>query len=78
MKIILQTAMMATVLAFTTVDCAWAVDAKPAEKTDSASAEGDQAWKELEKATRPPSPPAEWRDKQPTEEEMKKFRDSQK
>jgi len=79
MKIILQIAMMATVLALTRVDCAWADEAKPAGKTDTTgSADGDKAWKELEKATRPPTPPAEWRDQQPTEEEMKKFRDSQR
>ncbi len=79
MKTILQTLLMAAVLTFAATDRVRAADPKLAEKTESAGdAEGDKAWKELEKATRPPTPPAEWRDKQPSEEEINKFRDSQR
>jgi len=35
---------------------------------------GDKAWQELEKALRPPEPPAEWRVTQPSQEEIAKFR----
>src|SRR4051794_18817115 len=36
--------------------------------------EADKAWKELQKALRPPMPPAEWQGKRPTPEEVKSFR----
>ena len=79
MKTVFQLAVISTALTLFTAQRVWAVDAKPADKSDSTnSAEGDKAWKELEKATRPPTPPTEWRDKQPSEEEVNKFRDSQK
>jgi thiol-disulfide isomerase/thioredoxin len=37
----------------------------------------DKAWKEVEKATRPPMPPAEWQGKRPTEEQLAEFRSKQ-
>src|SRR4051812_6779548 len=36
-----------------------------------------QAWKELQKATQPPMPPAEWQTTRPTEEEYNAFRAKQ-
>ncbi len=54
-------------------------ETKPVAKNDATnSAAGDVAWKELQKALRPPVPPAEWRDKKPAEEEIEKFRESQR
>src|SRR5688572_12804280 len=38
--------------------------------------EADAAWKEVEKATRPPTPPAEWQGK-PTAEQIAEFRAKQ-
>src|SRR5207253_6912065 len=50
-----------------------------AESTNTNSApafvsEADKAWKELQKALRPPMPPAEWQGKRPTPEEVQSFR----
>lgn len=42
------------------------------------SAAGDVVWKELQKAFRPPTPPAEWRDKRPSEAEIEKFKAQQR
>jgi len=39
--------------------------------------EADKAWKDVEKATRPPMPPAEWQGKRPTQEQMESFRAQQ-
>jgi thiol-disulfide isomerase/thioredoxin len=39
--------------------------------------DADKAWQAVEKASRPPSPPAEWRTARPSEEEIMKFRGSQ-
>ncbi len=38
----------------------------------------DLAWKEVEKATRPPVPPPEWGGKQPTKEQFEEFRQTQR
>jgi len=43
----------------------------------SAQSEADRAWKDVEKATRPPMPPAEWQGKRPTQEQMEAFRKQQ-
>ncbi len=43
----------------------------------SAQSEADKAWKDVEKATRPPMPPAEWQGKRPTQEQMEAFRKQQ-
>jgi thiol-disulfide isomerase/thioredoxin len=43
----------------------------------NAASEGDNAWKEVEKATRPPMPPAEWQGRRPTEEQVAEFRTKQ-
>jgi thiol-disulfide isomerase/thioredoxin len=43
----------------------------------AADPEADKAWKEVEKATRPPMPPAEWQGKRPTEEQIEVFRAEQ-
>ena len=42
-----------------------------------ADPEADKAWKEVEKATRSPMPPAEWQGKRPTEEQIEAFRTEQ-
>ena len=42
-----------------------------------ADPEADKAWIEVEKATRPPMPPAEWQGKRPTEEQIEAFRAEQ-
>ncbi|MEP6663535.1 MAG: TlpA disulfide reductase family protein [Verrucomicrobiota bacterium] len=55
-----------------------AVEVTPEKKSVSTDESADVAWKELEKATRPPVPPAEWRQKRPTEDEITKFRESQR
>ena len=51
-----------------------------AEKTaiETNDVAGDAAWKVLQKALRPPTPPEDWRDKKPTEEDLQKFRDNQR
>ncbi|MDB6024933.1 MAG: resA 1 [Verrucomicrobiales bacterium] len=51
-----------------------ATNAVPA-KADS---EGDKAWLEVEKALKPPVPPAEWNQKQPSKEEISAFNEKQK
>ncbi len=43
-----------------------------------ADPEGDKAWVEVEKALKPPVPPAEWNDKQPSKEEIAAFNEKQK
>jgi thiol-disulfide isomerase/thioredoxin len=40
-------------------------------------AEGAQAWKDLQKALRPPMPPAEWQGQRPTPEQIEVFRAEQ-
>ena len=60
-------------LFFTTMSGVFAQDADVAK-----AAAGDAAWKELEKVTQPPTPPADWGSRQPTKEEIAKFRDSQR
>src|SRR5689334_15725363 len=35
------------------------------------------AWKEVDKATRPPMPPPEWQTNRPSQEEIQKFREQQ-
>jgi thiol-disulfide isomerase/thioredoxin len=50
-----------------------------AETTNTNSApavlsEAEKAWKELQKALRPPMPPAEWQGKRPSPEEIQNFR----
>jgi thiol-disulfide isomerase/thioredoxin len=55
-------------------------DKPRAEKTPAAapaSTEADKAWAEVEKAIEPPSAPAEWKTKRPSEEELAKFRAGQ-
>lgn len=49
-----------------------------AEPTTTNNVAGDKAWKELEKNFRPPVPPESWRETRPTEQEIAKFRDSQR
>jgi thiol-disulfide isomerase/thioredoxin len=39
--------------------------------------DADKLWKEVEKATRPPMPPAEWQGQRPTEAQMAEFRSQQ-
>jgi thiol-disulfide isomerase/thioredoxin len=45
--------------------------------TAGGEAEGAQAWKDLQKALRPPMPPAEWQGKRPTPEQIEVFRAEQ-
>jgi thiol-disulfide isomerase/thioredoxin len=49
-----------------------AEEARPAA-TNSLPANADDAWKEIETASRPPPPPAEWGGKPPTPEQREKF-----
>jgi thiol-disulfide isomerase/thioredoxin len=76
MRKFLRLVITATILASVFSGWTTRVNAQVAEKPGTASdAEGDKAWKDLEKAANtPPVPPVEWRDKQPTEEEINKFR----
>ena len=48
-----------------------------AQAPAAGGAEADKAWGEVEKATRPPMPPAEWQGKRPTEEQLATFRSQQ-
>jgi len=51
-----------------------------AAETNSAAAgqsDADKAWKDVEKATAPPMPPAEWQGQRPTQEQMEAFRAQQ-
>lgn len=42
---------------------------------DAAADAGDQAWKAVEKASRPPAPPEAWQKSRPSKEEVAKFRE---
>ena len=75
MKTISGIFLTCALLAFGTPTHLLAQAAKPAA-ADSAT--GDAAWKELEKALRPPVPPEEWREKRPTQEEIEKFKEKQR
>jgi thiol-disulfide isomerase/thioredoxin len=44
---------------------------------DNSAEEADKAWKEFQKALRPPDQPEEWRTSKPTAEERDKFREKQ-
>ena len=44
-----------------------------AKKAETLPADAEAAWKEVEKAMKPPAPPAEWAAKVPTEEQRKEF-----
>ena len=52
--------------------CAVALTFAADEKQPEPSA-GDTAWREVQKAFRPPPPPAEWRSKEPTKEQVAEF-----
>lgn len=47
------------------------------DTTNAPPSEADLAWKEVEKATRPPMPPAEWQTQRPTQEQVEQFRAQQ-
>jgi thiol-disulfide isomerase/thioredoxin len=50
----------------------------PAKTPGTGNAEdADKAWKEVEKVTKPPMPPAEWQGKRPTPEQIEEFRTQQ-
>jgi thiol-disulfide isomerase/thioredoxin len=79
MKNIFGLGTSAIFLSFAISTGVFAAETKPAEKTESTNtADGDAVWKELQKTFRPPTPPPEWRDKKPTDEEIEKFRESQR
>ena len=44
-----------------------------AEDSSTNNVEGDKAWKELSKLNNPPQPPAEWKENQPSKDEIAKF-----
>src|SRR5437899_1068842 len=50
-----------------------AAPAADSSATTNAVSEADAAWKEVNKATTPPAPPAEWQEKQPSQEDLAKF-----
>jgi len=54
---------------------AFAPQSTAADETKSDDA--DKAWQAVEQASRPPSPPAEWRTTRPSQEAIMKFRESQ-
>ena len=49
------------------------VGADEAKPANLLPAEADAAWQEVEKASKPPVPPAEWASKPPTQEQRKEF-----
>ena len=49
--------------------------AQPA--AEAATSEADRAWAETEQTLKPPVPPAEWRERRPTREEIAAFREQQ-
>ena len=49
------------------------VGADEAKPANLLPAEPDAAWQEVEKASKPPVPPAEWASKPPTQEQRKEF-----
>lgn len=55
-----------------TADLAVAQDT-PAKPAEAQSPEADKLWQEVLDATKPPTPPAEWSTKEPTEEERRAF-----
>ena len=82
MKQITKALLLGT-LAFATVINLPLQAVDPAPATNSADAvkadpEGDKAWAEVEKALRPPSPPAEWNKEKPSNEQIKAFNEKQK
>src|SRR5882672_7434126 len=44
---------------------------------EDSAGEADKAWKAVEKATRPPTPPEEWRTNRPSADTIAKFREQQ-
>src|SRR5262245_19698699 len=50
---------------------------KAAAVPSGGKAQADKAWEELQKAVEPPSAPAEWKTKSPTDDELAKFRAGQ-
>src|SRR4051794_12817138 len=48
-----------------------AEDTPPNSATNNV--EADKAWKEVVKASRPPAPPAEWKEKKPEQADIAKF-----
>ena len=75
MKTILGTAFLCCLLTCGTPNGVLAQEAKPSAAD---AGNGDAVWKELQKALRPPTPPEEWRDKQPSKEEIEKFKGQQR
>lgn len=49
----------------------------PSRAAEAAGADGDAAWKALQKILRPPVPPAEWQTNRPSEEEIRTFQTTQ-
>jgi thiol-disulfide isomerase/thioredoxin len=52
---------------------AMSLRAAEVKKADILPGDAETAWKELEKAMKPPAPPAEWATKAPTEDQRKEF-----
>jgi thiol-disulfide isomerase/thioredoxin len=48
-----------------------------AQDAGPSSAEADAAWVETEQSLTPPAPPAEWRERRPSQEEIAQFREQQ-
>ena len=47
------------------------------DTTNAPTSEADRAWEETDQALKPPVPPAEWRERQPSREEIAQFREQQ-
>jgi thiol-disulfide isomerase/thioredoxin len=58
----------------------FAAETNNAAKTGAAntSTNADATWQEIEKSFRPPTPPAEWRQKRPSEQEIQSFREKER
>ncbi len=67
------TAIFLAVLFILPVNAAEAEKKTAAPATQSLSANADDAWKEIETASRPPAPPAAWAGKPPTPEQRAEF-----
>lgn len=61
------------ILILVTVFSAFSLTAAEGQLANSLPADAEAAWKEVENASKPPLPPAEWAGKAPTEEQRKEF-----
>ncbi|MBI3851854.1 MAG: TlpA family protein disulfide reductase [Verrucomicrobia bacterium] len=65
-----------TLLCFAAMSCLMSVN-QSLIAAETQLDDADKAWQAVEQASRPPTPPAEWRTTRPSQEEIMKFRESQ-